>query len=79
MKILFIFLFLLILSCTTNKISNNHGYTSLQAKFEKITINKTNKNDLIKIIGPPSTISNFDKNKWFYIQSKKENQSLLKL
>ena len=79
MKILFIFLFLLILSCTTNKISNNHGYTSLQAKFEKITINKTNKNDLIKIIGPPSTISNFYKNKWFYIQSKKENQSLLRL
>ena len=79
MKILFFSLFLFILSCSSNKISNNHGYTSLQAKFEKITINKTNKNDLIKIIGPPSTISNFDKNKWFYIQSKKENQSLLKL
>ena len=79
MKILFFSLFLFILSCSSNKISNNHGYTSLQAKFEKITINKTNKNDLIKIIGPPSTISNFDQNKWFYIQSNKENQSLLKL
>ncbi len=79
MKILFFSLFLFILSCSSNKISNNHGYTSLQAKFEKIKINKTNKNDLIKIIGPPSTISNFDQNKWFYIQSNKENQSLLKL
>ena len=79
MRILFIFLFLFILGCSKNKISNNHGFTSLQAKFEKITINKTNKNDIIKTIGPPSSISNFDQNKWFYIQSKKENQSLLKL
>tara|TARA_B100001540_G_C15658479_1_gene574446 strand:+ start:100 stop:504 length:405 start_codon:yes stop_codon:yes gene_type:complete len=60
-------------------VSNNHGFISLQAKFEKITINKTNKNDILKIIGPPSSISNFDKNKWFYIQTKKENQSLFKL
>ena len=42
-------------------------------------INRTNKNDILKIIGPPSSISNFDNNKWFYIQTKKENQSLLKL
>tara|TARA_Y100000768_G_C23438522_1_gene433796 strand:+ start:61 stop:531 length:471 start_codon:yes stop_codon:yes gene_type:complete len=76
---IFLFLFLFILNCSANKISNNHGYTSLHAKFEKIKVNKTNKNDLIKMIGPPSSISNFDQNKWFYIQSKKENQSLLKL
>ena len=44
----------------------------------KIEIKKTNKNDLIKIIGPPSTISDFDKNKWFYFERLKTNQSLLK-
>ncbi len=79
MRIFYIFLFLFIINCSTNKVSNNHGFISLQAKFEKITINKTNKNDILKIIGPPSSISNFDKNKWFYIQTKKENQSLFKL
>ena len=36
-------------------------------------------NDIIKLLGPPSTISNFDKNKWFYIERLKSNQSLLKL
>ena len=51
----------------------------MQEKYDKIIINKTNKNDILKILGPPSTISNFDENKWFYIQTKKENQSLLKL
>ncbi len=79
MKISYILLFLFIVNCSTNKVSNNHGYISLQAKFEKISINKTNKNDIIKIIGPPSSISNFDENRWFYMQSKKENQSLIKL
>ena len=79
MRIFFIFLFLLIPNCTTNKVSNNHGFISLQAKFDKITINKTNKNDILKIIGPPSSTSTFNDNKWFYIQSKKTNQSLFKL
>ena len=79
MKILFIFLLLLITNCSSNKVSNNHGFSSLDTKFEKITVNKTNKNDILKIIGPPSSVSDFDKNKWFYIQRMKQNQSLFKL
>tara|TARA_B100000959_G_C14440069_1_gene402308 strand:+ start:27 stop:488 length:462 start_codon:yes stop_codon:yes gene_type:complete len=79
MRIFFIFLFLFTLNCSTNKVSNNHGFISLQTKFEKITINQTNKNDILSIIGPPSSISNFDKNKWFYIQRIKTNQSIFKL
>ena len=79
MRIFIIFIFLFILNCSSNKVSNNHGFISLEAKFEKITINKTNKNDIINIIGPPSSISSFDNNKWFYIQRIKTNQSLFKL
>ena len=79
MKIFFIFIFLFILNCSSNKISNNHGFLSLQKKFDKITVNKTNKNDITNIIGPPSSISNFDNDKWFYIQRIKTNQSLFKL
>ena len=79
MKILFIFIFLFIISCSSNRLSNNHGLISLQAKYDKIIINKTNKNDILKIIGPPSSISNFDKSRWFYIETKKTNQSLFKL
>ena len=77
--IIFLFLFLFIVNCSSNKVSNTHGFPSLQAKYDRIIINKTNKNDIFKILGPPSTISNFDENKWFYIQTRKENQSLLKL
>ncbi len=79
MRILYILLFLFTLNCSSNKVTNNHGFASLDAKFNKIVINKTNKNDILKSIGPPSSISNFDKNKWFYIERKKKNQSLFKL
>ena len=79
MRIFIIIIFLFILNCSSNKVSNNHGFISLQTKFEKITINKTNKNDIMNIIGPPSSISSFDNNKWFYIQRIKTNQSLFKL
>jgi len=79
MRKFIIFLFLFTLNCSSNKVSNNHGFISLQSKFEKITVNKTNKNDILNIIGPPSSVSSFDNNKWFYIQRMKTNQSLFKL
>ena len=79
MRIFLIMLFIIASGCKANKVSKNHGFISLETKFEKIQINKTNKNDLIKTIGHPSSISEFDENKWFYIERKKTNQSLFKL
>ena len=79
MRILFILLFLFTFNCSSERMTDNHGFSSLQVKFEKIKINKSNKNDILNIIGPPSTISSFDKNKWFYIQRGQTNQSLFKL
>ncbi len=74
-----IVLFIFTINCSGNKVSNFHGSKSLDDKFNKIKLNYTNKNDIIKIIGPPSSISDFNENKWFYIERLKTNQSLLKL
>ena len=79
MKYIYIILLIFIINCTGNKVSNYHGTKSLKKKYELIYINKLNKNDLIKLIGPPSTVSEFNRNKWFYIERLKTNQSLLKL
>ena len=78
MRSLLIFV-LFITGCSSNKVSKNHGFISLDNKLEKIVINKSNKNDIIEIIGHPSTISKFNSNKWFYIERKQTNQSVLKL
>ena len=66
-------------NCSGNKVTNYHGIKSLENKYEVIQLNFDNKNDLIKIIGPPSTISDFNINKWFYFERLKTNQSILKL
>ena len=79
MKILILLLFFFTLNCSTNKVSNNHGFKSLEGKFDKIIVNQTNKNDIIKLIGPPSTKSDFNKNIWFFVERRKTNQSLVKL
>ena len=79
MKYFIILIFILTLNCSGNKVSNYHGSKLLSSKYNMIEVNVTNKNDLIKIIGPPSTISDFNKNLWFYFERLKTNQSLVKL
>ena len=79
MKLLFITAFIFILSCSTNKVKNNHGVLSLNNKFNKIVVEKSNSNDILNLLGPPSTKSSFDINIWIYIERKKTNQSIFKL
>ena len=78
MKYIFLIpFFLLIINCSVNKVSNSHGTRFVDTKYNKIMINKTNKNDVRKLIGPPSSISKFTGN-WFYIERKKTNQSIFR-
>ena len=79
MKYLIALIFIFILNCSGNKVSNYHGNKLLSSKYDIIEVNVTNKNDLIRIIGPPSTISDFNENLWFYFERLKTNQSLVKL
>ena len=77
-KIYFLLLFLFTLNCSINKVSNIHGSRFLEDKYVKIQINKTNKNDIRKLVGPPSSVGLFD-NIWIYVERNKTNQSLIKL
>ena len=79
MKLLIVLLFIFTINCQGNKVTNYHGNKSLEKKYDILKENFTNKNDLIKIMGYPSTVSDFDENKWFYIERLKTNQSLFKL
>ena len=79
MKKFLILVFLITLSCSNNKVFINHGLTALESKSEKIVIGNTNKNDVLNIIGRPSTVSLFDENSWFFIEREQMNQSVFKL
>ena len=55
----------------------HHGVPSLEKKQNSLIISKTSKNDIIKILGNPSTKSKFDNDVWIYIE-RKQTQSRLK-
>ncbi len=77
-NLFFFILFFFTLNCSINKVSNLHGFRFVDTKLDKIELNKSNKNDVRKIIGPPSSKSTFN-NSWLYFERKKTNQSLFKL
>ena len=79
MKYIIILFLFFTLSCTINKVKNNHGVLAIEKKYNKIVVNKSNTNDIVGIFGPPSTKSTFDENIWIYIERKKSNQSIFKL
>jgi outer membrane protein assembly factor BamE (lipoprotein component of BamABCDE complex) len=81
MKNLFIFLLIALFfsACTLKKINQHHGVQFLAKKQEKLTLNFTNKNDILNLLGPPSTKSTFDSNLWFYIERKITHSSLIAL
>ena len=77
-KILYIiFLSLIVSNCSFKPVVKHHGVPFLEKKQSSLVINKTNKNDIIKILGNPSTKSKFDNDIWIYIE-RKQTQSKLK-
>ena len=79
MKKLILIIFLLTINCSNNKVVKSHGSTGLELKNDKIEVLKSNKNDVLTILGNPSTVSLFDENSWIFIERKKTNQSVFKL
>ncbi len=78
-KIFFFIILLLLTQCSLNKVVLHHGVHNLEKKQVKLELNTTNKNDIIKLIGPPSTKSTFDNDVFIYIERKTSNSRLTRL
>tara|TARA_E500000331_G_scaffold79273_1_gene74838 strand:- start:99 stop:584 length:486 start_codon:yes stop_codon:yes gene_type:complete len=72
-----IFISLIVTNCSFKKVVKHHGVPFLEKKQHSLIVNKTNKNDIKKILGSPSTTSKFDNDVWIYIE-RKQTQSELK-
>tara|TARA_B100001057_G_scaffold499145_1_gene608722 strand:- start:1112 stop:1576 length:465 start_codon:yes stop_codon:yes gene_type:complete len=77
--LLLLFLFTILNNCGFKKRVDHHGVHMLKKKSEDIIVAETNKNDVIKLLGPPSTISTFDNDLYFYIERKITTKPLIKL
>ena len=78
-KIYLIIIFLFISNCTFNKAIKHHGVNLLEKKQEKLFLKRSNKNDIVQLLGPPSTKSTFDNDVWIYIERKTTTNKLFKL
>ena len=79
-KILYLLsIFLFIISWKRNEIVKTHGIAFLEKREKLILINKSNKNDTVKVLGQPNTKGMVDDNLWIYIERTKGRGKLLKL
>ena len=62
--ILFISIFILISNCSFDLVDDHHGVYYLEKKQKKIKVNESNTNDILSILGEPSTKSSFDQDVW---------------
>ena len=77
-KILYIVIFsLIVANCSFKKVVKHHGVSFLEKKQKKLVVNETNKNDIMRILGHPSTKSMFDNDIWIYIE-RKQTQSRIR-
>ena len=78
MKIFFfISIFILISNCSFNLVDDHHGVFYLDKKEKKIKVKESNTNDILSILGEPSTKSTFDNDVWIYIERKITNTHFL--
>ena len=78
-KTAYLFLiFIFIVSCQRNEVIKTHGISYLENREKLIFVNKSNKNDTIKIFGQPSTKGMTNDNLWIYIERTITRGKLLK-
>ena len=77
--LLIVFIFILFTNCAFKKKVDHHGVHLLKKKSDMIIVAETNKNDIIKLLGPPSVKSTFNNDLYFYIERKTTTGKLIKL
>ena len=61
-------IFFILLGCQLQEPAKNHGILFLDNRSEKLAINKSNKNDVIKILGQPHAKTFNEEDVWIYIE-----------
>jgi outer membrane protein assembly factor BamE (lipoprotein component of BamABCDE complex) len=79
MKKILLLSLILLASCSLDKIVQHHGVHNLEIKQSKLEINKSNINDILRLIGPPSTKNTFKNDLYIYMEIKTSPTRLTKL
>jgi len=71
LKIIFAILFFQLNSCGLKVVENHGQIYEKNTNFKDLQVGKTTKNEIVELLGSPSTTSNFDNEQsWIYISSE---------
>ena len=71
LKIIFSILFFQLNSCGLKVVENHGQIYEKNINFKELQVGKTTKNEIVELLGSPSTTSNFDNEQsWIYISSE---------
>ena len=62
------FLFIILIGCKLQEPLKTHGIIYLENRSNKLTVNQSNKNDVINIIGRPQISDSQSENSWIYVE-----------
>ena len=71
--------FFILISCKLQEPTKNHGILFLKNRADKLTVNVSNKNDVLSIIGNPHSKSISNDDDWIYIERVLTKGEFLKL
>ena len=57
-----------LIGCQRHAVVNTHGISYLEKREKLIFVNKSNKNDIVQILGQPATRGMTNNNLWIYIE-----------
>ena len=77
--ILLLIILIFLTECQRTKLTKTHGISYLDKREKLIIVNKSNKNDAIKVLGQPATKGMNDDNLWIYIERTITRGKTLKL
>ena len=67
-NIITILILTILLGCQLQDPDKSHGIVFLENRSNKLTLNKSNKNDVIRTIGVPHIKDEQDENNWIYLE-----------
>ena len=73
------FLFFILIACQLQEPYKNHGINFLENRSKQIILGKTNKNDVINLMGQPHSKSINNSDEWIYIERTLSKGSFHKL
>ena len=60
--------FIILIACQFQEPLKTHGIIYLENRSQKVIINKSNKNDIIRIFGQPQATSQNEEDTWIYFE-----------